>query len=423
VARLGFLFVLSPLALSIVALIGALTAVFAATIGVAQNDFKKVLAYSTVSQLGYMFVGVGVGAFSAGIFHVFTHAFFKACLFLCAGSVIHAMHARIHDTDKSQDMRNMGGLAQYLPITRWTFLLSCFAIAGAPPLAGFWSKDEILWKAFNTMSTGSVPGPAIWAGALIAAFCTSFYMWRSYYLTFTGKHAKKAIARKVKESPAAMTWVLWALAGLSAVGGAILGASTHLLGRHGQPMLEGWLHPTLAHSSAQFRHGGLWVEYGFMLVSVGGAIAMWAWARRRYGPGRSAKWQQHEREPWVLWRIEARTIRFDVFKLLHNKYYIDEIYDRTFVAAVHWLRRQLAEIDRWIVDGLVNASGVVTKAAAWLVGLHDQRVVDGAVDGVAKGVLGSGARLRRIQTGHIQSYVYGIVGGILFIALLRYLFL
>src|SRR5213078_3253407 len=135
-------------------------------IGLFQHDLKKVLAYSTISQLGFMFIGVGVGAFAAGFFHVFTHAFFKACLFLGAGSVIHAMHARIHDTDKSQDMRNMGGLAPYLPITRWTFLLSCFAIAGAPPLAGFWSKDEILWKAFSSeikTPGGAIPRLPMWA--------------------------------------------------------------------------------------------------------------------------------------------------------------------------------------------------------------------------------------------------------------------
>ncbi len=158
------------------------------------------LAYSTVSQLGFMFIGVGVGAFTAGFFHVFTHAFFKACLFLGAGSVIHAMHARIHDTDRSQDMRNMGGLAPHLPITRWTFLISCLAIAGVPPLAGFWSKDEILWKAYSlhvTTNRGSnaVPmwtwpewlGPVIYWVGIVAATMTAFYMFRAYFMTFHGR--------------------------------------------------------------------------------------------------------------------------------------------------------------------------------------------------------------------------------------------
>ncbi len=146
VARLGFVFVMSPAAMAAVAVTGAATAVFAASMGLFQKDLKKVLAYSTVSQLGFMFIGVGVGAFTAGFFHVFTHAFFKACLFLGAGSVIHAMHARIHDTDASQDMDNMGGLAKYMPITRWTFLVSCFSISGFPGFAGFWSKDELPWQ-------------------------------------------------------------------------------------------------------------------------------------------------------------------------------------------------------------------------------------------------------------------------------------
>ena len=425
IARLNFLFSLSTRASGFVALIGMCTALFAATIGFFQYDIKKVLAYSTVSQLGFMFIGAGVGAYWAAIFHLATHAFFKACLFLGSGSVIHGMHAVEHDADAAQDMRKMGGLARVMPWTARTYFIACLAITAAPIplLAGFWSKDEILWKAFNTANTGSLPGWLFWGGGLIAAFCTSFYMWRSYYLTFTGKHAKKAIAKKVKESPAAMTWVLWALAGLSAVGGVILGASSHLWAQHGEPLLERWLHPTLAHSAARFDHGSLLVEYLLMALSVGGAIAMWSWARRRYGPDRSAHWEEHEREPWVLWRTSKGPVRFDVFKLLHNKYYVDEIYDRSFVAAVHWLRRQLSEVDRWIVDGLVNASGLFTKAAAWVVGLHDQHVVDGAVNAVAEGVLRGGGRLRRVQTGRIQTYVYGILGGILFFAILRYLFL
>ena len=186
----------------IVAVVGAATALFAATIALVQNDIKKVLAYSTVSQLGFMFLGVGVGAFTAGFFHVFTHAFFKACLFLCAGSVIHAMHARIHDNDKSQDMRNMGGLAQYMPLTRWTFLASRrLAIAGCPPFSGFFSKDEILWKAFSIarhdrpVGTAELAmwtwpdwlGPAIYWVGIVAATMTAFYMFRAYFMTFHGE--------------------------------------------------------------------------------------------------------------------------------------------------------------------------------------------------------------------------------------------
>ena len=182
VARMGAVFILSPAAMATVAVCGAATALFAASIGLFQHDLKKVLAYSTVSQLGFMFIGVGMGAFGAGFFHVFTHAFFKACLFLGAGAVIHALHVRIHDTDASQDMRNMGGLRKYLPITHATFLIACLSIAGVPPLAGFWSKDEILWKAFSNEITGpkgmaSLPpwawpawlGPMIYWVGIVAA--------------------------------------------------------------------------------------------------------------------------------------------------------------------------------------------------------------------------------------------------------------
>ncbi|MFT3769988.1 MAG: NADH-quinone oxidoreductase subunit L [Minicystis sp.] len=213
VARLSFVFVLSPAAMATVAVAGAATAIFAASIGLFQTDLKKVLAYSTVSQLGFMFIGVGVGAFAAGFFHVFTHAFFKACLFLGAGSVIHAMHARIHDTDRSQDMRNMGGLAPYLPLTRWTFFISCLAIAGVPPLAGFWSKDEILWKAFSSKittdrGTSDLPmwhwpdwlGPAIYWVGIAAATMTAFYMFRAYFMTFHGKFRGWTIVKGWKRS-------------------------------------------------------------------------------------------------------------------------------------------------------------------------------------------------------------------------------
>jgi len=227
VARLNFLFSMSPTASGVVALVGALTAIFAATIGFFQYDIKKVLAYSTVSQLGFMFIGVGVGVYWAGIFHVMTHAFFKACLFLTAGSVIHGMHAVEHNADRAQDMRVMGGLKTQMPLTRIAYLVACLAITAAPiPLfAGFWSKDEILWKAFTTENTGFVPGTLIWLIGLVAAVGTSFYMWRSYYLTFTGpftwtpekdnvpgepfkvpsKKEGEKIKKKVHESPPVMT--------------------------------------------------------------------------------------------------------------------------------------------------------------------------------------------------------------------------
>jgi NADH-quinone oxidoreductase subunit L len=217
IARLNFLFSLSHTACGVIALIGASTALFAATIGFFQYDIKKVLAYSTVSQLGFMFIGVGVGAYWAGVFHLMTHAFFKACLFLGSGSVIHGMHAIEHDEVAVQDMRNMGGLKKVMPTTALTYRIACFAITAAPIpfFAGFWSKDEILWKAFTTENTGFMPGALVYVMGLTAALCTSFYMWRSYYLTFEGPHAKKEIPKKVHESPLTITGVLLILAFLS----------------------------------------------------------------------------------------------------------------------------------------------------------------------------------------------------------------
>src|SRR5580704_16620448 len=189
IARLNFLFSLSPTACGIVAFTGAFTALFAATIGLFQYDIKKVLAYSTVSQLGFMFIGVGVGAYWAGVFHLMTHAFFKACLFLAAGSVIHGMHAVEHGEVASQDMRKMGGLKKVMPLTALTYRIACLAITAAPVpfFAGFWSKDEILFRAWTSQNMGFMPRSLVYILGLVAAGCTSFYMWRSYYLTFEGE--------------------------------------------------------------------------------------------------------------------------------------------------------------------------------------------------------------------------------------------
>ncbi len=212
ICRLHFVFLMSPFVMMVVALVGAFTALYAATIALIQYDIKKVLAYSTVSQLGYMFLGVGVGAFSAGFFHVFTHAFFKACLFLCAGSVIHAMHARIHDNDKSQDMRNMGGLRKYMPYTYWTFAVSTAAIIGVPFLSGFFSKDEIMYRAYvdrlqspmfeRLKHEGNAPyvpphwiGTLLFAVAVTAAVMTAFYMCRAFFMTFYGDFRGWTIGR------------------------------------------------------------------------------------------------------------------------------------------------------------------------------------------------------------------------------------
>jgi NADH-quinone oxidoreductase subunit L len=409
IARLSWLFALSPTASAVVACTGALTALFAATIGFFQYDIKKVLAYSTVSQLGFMFIGVGVGAYWAGIFHLMTHAFFKACLFLGSGSVIHGMHAVEHDPDAAQDMRNMGGLKRVMPLTAKTYFVACLAITAAPiPLfAGFWSKDEILWKAFNTHNIGPVPGGLIYVVGLIAAVGTSFYMWRSYFLTFEGEHAKPEIATKVHESPGAITYVLATLALLSTFAGVVFGFSTHLIGEHGEPLLEVWLHPVLAHAEVHFADPGLGLEYGLMGLSVGLAIAAYLAAKKRYGAGRARDWA-----------LQEKTL--PLFEAIQNKYWVDEIYEGTVIAWALRLRLVLSDMDRWVVDGIVNGVAVLGKGSAWITGAIDHYLVDGAVNFVAEGTLKAGERLRTIQTGRIQSYVYGLLGGVAFFSMLQY---
>ena len=412
IARLNYLFSLSSTACGVVAFIGASTALFAATIGFFQYDIKKVLAYSTVSQLGFMFIGVGVGAYWAAVFHLMTHAFFKACLFLGSGSVIHGMHAVEHDEVAVQDMRNMGGLARVMPTTAKTYFIACLAITAAPIpfFAGFWSKDEILWKAFTTENTGVVPGVLVYVMGLAAALGTSFYMWRSYYLTFEGPHARKDIAKKVHESPLTITSVLMVLALLSTVSGFILGFSKHLLGDpHAEPLLEQWLAPVLSVGKAQthFEHEGLGLEFGLMALSVGGALGAWALARSRYGANRSPDWAAAER-------------KLPGFTVMQNKYYVDEIYQGSIVKAFMGLRLILADMDTWIVDGLVNGIAVLVRSVAWVNAAIDTYLVDGLVNFVAEGTLAAGNKLRTAETGRIQNYIYGLLGGVAFFTILQY---
>ncbi len=412
IARLSFLFSLSPTACGVVAIVGALTALFAATIGFFQYDIKKVLAYSTVSQLGFMFIGVGVGAYWAGVFHLMTHAFFKACLFLGSGSVIHGMHAVEHDEVAVQDMRNMGGLRRVMPMTARTYFIACLAITAAPIpfFAGFWSKDEVLWRAFTTENTGFMPGQLVYLIGLIAALGTSFYMWRSYYLTFEGPHARKEIATKVHESPLTITFVLMVLALLSTVAGFIFGFSKHIIGGgEAEPLLEEWLKPvlSLANGQVHFADPGLNLELGLMALSVGGAIGAWALARARYGAGRSADWAVEER-------------KLPGFTLMQNKYYVDEIYQGSVVKWFMSLRLVLAEMDTWIVDGIVNGVSVTARLVSWINGAIDTYIVDGLVNFVAEGTLTAGSKLRTLQTGRVQNYVYGLLGGVAFFAIVQY---
>jgi len=341
IARTNVLYMMAPDALMVVAIIGAATALFAATIGLAQNDIKRVLAYSTVSQLGYMFLACGVGAFSAGIFHLMTHAFFKALLFLGAGSVIHAM-------SNKQDMRDMGGLKKYLPVTFWTMLIATFAISGIPGLSGFFSKDEILWKSFSS-GHGHV---ALWIIGLITAGLTAFYMFRLIYLTFYGEERMDAETKKhIHESPRTMTVPLMILAVLSVIGGFV--GMPHIFGVTNY--FEEWLHPVMAGPPQEAVSHALAaagadtsMEWILMFASVAlVAVAIYL--------------------AWYFYRknIAAAGSLADkmsgVKTTLANKYYVDEFYGAVVVRPLIYFSLFLWKIvDVVIIDGFLN--GV---AALW----------------------------------------------------------
>ncbi|MFN8624962.1 MAG: NADH-quinone oxidoreductase subunit L [Candidatus Binatia bacterium] len=400
IGRLNFLFSMAPLTLHVVAATGAATALFAATIGTAQNDIKRVLAYSTVSQLGYMFLGMGVAAYGAGIFHLMTHAFFKACLFLGAGSVIHGMSG-------DQDMRNMGGLKDKMPLTYWTFLVSTIAIAGIPPTSGFFSKDEILWRALSS-AHGS---PVLWAMALAAAGLTSFYMFRLVFMTFYGAcRAEHHVREHVHESPAAMTYVLAVLALLAALAG-VLGVPEALGGAN---RIEGWFEPVFAGSGPHGGHAAaaavahsFWSERLFALLAVGVAATGFGVA-------------------YAMYRIQsfppdtiARIWQGRLYRLVYHKYYVDEIYGAIFVSGTLLLTRLCAAFDRYVIDGIVDGSAGVTRFVSWLNGLFDNYAIDGLVNRIADGTTRIGNRFRQLQTGSINGYLYVILLGVVVIMVAR----
>jgi len=412
VARLNFIFALSPTAMGWVALIGALTALFAATIGFFQYDIKKVLAYSTVSQLGFMFIGVGVGAYWAGAYHLLTHAFFKAALFLGSGSVILACH---HE----QDMRKMGGLGKYMPITQKTYLWACIAIAGFPVASGFYSKDEILWKAFSQPGLAILGMPAQWLGPLIyligivTATGTAFYMFRSYYMTFTGEyrgghgHGHDHDNGHVvpKESPGSITGVLVVLAS-GAVLASVLGLPASWTNH--PPILESFLEPSLP-ATVHFTEHPRWVEWAFQLIGVSAGAIGWFFARLLYRNGTSPVPAQLLQRWKRLWTV------------VYNKYYVDEIYQATVVRGSVVFAKILSWIDSRLVDGVVNLAGAVARLFANLDGAIDKYLVDGAVNLVAQSTIAAGRGLRRVQTGRIQTYLYGALAGALVVVLLNFL--
>ena len=406
VARLSFLFVLSSPACATIAAVGAGTSLFAATMGLYQYDLKRILAYSTVSQLGLMVLAVGVGAYVSGVFHLVTHACFKACLFLAAGAGIHALHAPGEDEARLQDVRTLGGLKRVMPRTARAYFVACLAITAAPVpgLAGFWSKDDILVFAFTAQNVGGIPGPALGAVALLGAGVTSFYMWRSWYLVFEG--APRRPVADVHDGPPAMTGALTFLAGLSVVAGAI-GVGGRLVGKGGSSVLEAWLAPALRDAHAPFAHAGVAVEWGVVLGAYAVAVGGWALARARYGAGRVEDWEARERgRPF--------------FGASVNGWWLDALYTRTVVAFVEWSSAFLDEFDHRVIDGLVSAAAGLTRVVAWVVGRADDAVVDGAVRALSEGTLRAGGRLQRVQSGRIQTYVLVILLGVIALAFLPY---
>jgi NADH-quinone oxidoreductase subunit L len=379
VARTNVLFAMAPLSSTVVAGIGALTALFAATIGLRQYDIKKVLAYSTVSQLGFMFVAVGTGAYTAGMFHLVAHAFFKALLFLGAGSVIYAMHHAYHATHShadAQDMRNMGGLKQYMPVTFWVMLIATLAIAGIPPLVGFFSKDEILAAAYARGE--SIPIYYVfYAMSVVAALLTSFYMARLMAMTFLGENRTGEPERAhLHDAPLVMTGPLVVLAVFSALGGLL-----NLPAFLGGGGMEHWLEPVMAPGARYFGlempHGSteyLLIGAAVVIGALGLVLGWWATLRRPTVPAAEAP---------------ADT---GLARVLYRKYYVDELYDRVIVRPLVWLSR------------VVLWRGV------------DQGVVDGAaVNGTARLSRGLGWLGSRLQTGQVGVYIILFLAGVLWV--------
>lgn len=402
VARSSVLFALAPAASLTVALVGALTAVFAATIGLKQWDIKKVLAYSTVSQLGFMFAAVGVGAYVAGIFHLMTHAFFKACLFLGSGAVIHAMHHALHATHHpadAQDMRNMGGLRKYMPVTFATMLVATLAIAGVPPFAGFFSKDEILtaafagaqgYSGFSHASWLGIPGSVvmgfIWGTLVLAALMTAFYMGRLMLYTFFGRfRTGEAEERHLHEVGPTMTIPLIVLAVLSVVGGLVNVVEDAPIVNwfdFGQgEALHHWLHPVML-GAEQVMHANLpmpeyvphpaWPILLAIGIGVGGLVLAWLLLKPER-VGNAAVHPAYTSQPE---------------KVLYHKWYVDEIYDRVVVRPV------------W----------ALSRAFAWVV---DRGVIDGVVDGAGRVAQRAGLAFGRLQTGLLNTYAFVIIVGVL----------
>ena len=378
VARCNLLFAMAPVSGAVVAGVGALTALFAATIALKQWDIKRVLAYSTISQLGYMFLAVGTGAMTAGIFHLVTHAFFKALLFLGSGSVIFAMHRAYHAShshEDAQDMRNMGGLARHMPWTTALMWIATLAIAGIPPLSGFFSKDEILTAAF-ARGTAQPVWLVFWGFGLVAALLTAFYMTRLMLYTFHGPNRTGEKERThLHEAPWIMTGPLVILGLLSAAGGLLNVPELY----HGGAWLHHWLEPVSQPSAALLPVAHLASGTEWLLVGVAVTIAV---------TGIVGAWRLLNLETLVP--ASRAPAERGFARVLRNKWYVDEIYDALIIRPLVWLSREIL----------------------WK--RFDQQVIDGAsVNGVARGARALGWANRWLQTGQVGMYVAAFVVGVL----------
>jgi NADH-quinone oxidoreductase subunit L len=389
VTRTNVIYQLSPKAMGVVALVGAITALFAASMGVVQNDIKKVLAYSTVSQLGYMFLACGVGAFTAGIFHLMTHAFFKGLLFLAAGSVIHAVSGE-------QDMRKMGALSKKIPITYWTMLIAALAIAGIFPFAGFISKDLILGKAYEKDAL-------LWAIGYFTAGMTAFYMFRLIFMTFHGKsRVDHEVEHHIHESPKSMLVPLVILAALSIIGGwiswpEIFGGNSHFINFLSTVVAV----PHEARTEPLKGPGSRLGELYLMLLSEGLVIL-----------GILFAWYLYVKRTELPEKIAKSFGGF--YRLVYNKYYVDQIYDALFVNRAKDLGLALGAFDRNVIDGVgVNGAGWLTRFISDVSIWWDTWIVDGSVRLGARIVWLFSYPVRLIQDGLVQSYMLLIVLGLI----------
>jgi len=392
IARTNAVFSMAPKALAVVAVVGCVTSLFAATMGLVQNDIKRVLAYSTVSQLGYMFLACGVGAFTAGVFHLMTHAFFKACLFLGSGSVIHSLSGE-------QDMRKMGGMWNKIPTTARTFVIASVAISGIPPLAGFFSKDAILGHAFEY-------SPILWLLGFITAGMTAFYMFRLVNMTFFGKsRVDHEVEHHIHESPSSMTVPLMILAVLSIVGGWVgwpeaLGGSDRFA-QFLAPVMAKHAEAATEMAGAAHETSGGSMEYILMLLSVlvacGGIWLAYRWYIQR---------------PEVPAKIAAASPF--LYKLLYNKYYVDQIYDAMFVNRMKDLGLTLGAFDVGIINGLgVDGAGWLTRIVSRISMVWDSWIVDGLVNLAARIVWVLSYPVRMLQTGRVSRYALFMLLGVL----------